>query len=111
MRISDAQTRGPWRKKWVEYCRSLDLEIILQDGEEDASLEDQFKFFQARLLQQEVSLKILREIRRALTVGAEDGEEDPESVPPSPTDLKLLSPRVLPGSVFVPPPPPPESGE
>lgn len=93
MRISDARTRGPWRKKWVDYIRSLDLEEVLRDGEENSTLEDQYKFFQAGLLQRDESLKILREIRRALTVG--DDESDSKSDHPGPAKIEYLSRQFL----------------
>ncbi len=100
MRHSDALTRGPWRKKWVQYIRALDIEFCLEHSVEEncgkvteAQLDDLNGALQ---LAKDATAKILEEVRRALIVGAYGAvETDPEVAPPEPTDLELRYLRSL----------------
>jgi len=59
MVLSDAQTRGPWRKKWKEYTRLLKIARDLEG---------------ARDLAEDEAARLLEEIERALEKGTGEGE-------------------------------------
>lgn len=69
MILSDAQTRGPWRKMWVRYVRSLDLLESLELAYDGAVGNDLEVIKGAIALQAETLLEVRAEIRRALTAG------------------------------------------
>jgi len=81
MRLSDAQTRGPGRKKWRQYMKALKIIDILEEAAEDCTLEEQYKFFEATVLAKTEASKILAEVSRALTVGAESQKDEDPDVP------------------------------
>lgn len=97
MRLSDARTRGPWRKKWVEFIRAQDLISTLIKSMNNSMDQGQREAFQGAVdLAVAEERKILWEIRRALNAGAD--EEDLIGDLPSLTDLELPSQRSPRGS-------------
>ena len=72
MRLSDARTRGPWRKKWVQFIRANDIIKTLEKAIWDTQPDGWEKLHGALALALEERAKIVREIERALTVGPDD---------------------------------------
>jgi len=84
MMLSDARTRGPWHKMWVRFMRANDIKELLFQCMTTGSTEDFEMYKGSHSLAVAEETKIMDEIRRALTAGAD--ESDQESDRPVPVD-------------------------
>jgi len=80
MRHSDALTRGPWRKRWLNYIRNLDILDVMEKSLDNCPDAASIQIIeQAMALQAGIIMELRKEIRDALTVGAYGVDEtDPE---------------------------------
>jgi len=93
MMLSDARTRGPWHKIWIRYIRATDITDMLFQAMQKSSTAEFDQISSARDLARAEELKILAEVRRALTAGG--GESDQESDRLVPVDPKERYRRFL----------------
>jgi len=69
MILSDAKTRGPWRKRWLNYIRNQDILETMEDRLGTCSDPHYDILSQAINVQLRIMRDLREEIRKALSVG------------------------------------------